>query len=325
MSNISSGVTLVTGAAGFIGSHLCEALLARGGRVVGVDNFDPYYDPAIKRRNLQVVSNGAPAGAFEFEELDLGADAAVAELLAKVRPATVIHLAAKAGVRPSIADPVAWMHANVMVTQTLLTEAHKAGVARVVAASSSSVYGNCKVAPFREDADVSEPISPYAASKRACELLAFTHHHLHRQPVAMLRFFTVFGPRQRPDLAISMFMRKIHSGTPIDVFGDLGTARDYTYVADTVAGIIAAAENVDRFGYRIWNLGHDHPVSLGEMIGAIGVTVGREAVMNRQPQRPGDVDRTWADLTRAKAELGYAPTTSFEAGLARQWQWLQSQ
>ncbi len=325
MSNISSGVTLVTGAAGFIGSHLCEALLARGGRVVGVDNFDPYYDPAIKRRNLQVVSNGAPAGAFEFEELDLGADAAVAELLAKVRPATVIHLAAKAGVRPSIADPVAWMHANVMVTQTLLTEAHKAGVARVVAASSSSVYGNCKVAPFREDADVSEPISPYAASKRACELLAFTHHHLHRQPVAMLRLFTVFGPRQRPDLAISMFMRKIHSGTPIDVFGDLGTARDYTYVADTVAGIIAAAENVDRFGYRIWNLGHDHPVSLGEMIGAIGVTVGREAVMNRQPQRPGDVDRTWADLTRAKAELGYAPTTSFEAGLARQWQWLQSQ
>lgn len=325
MSNVINGVTLVTGAAGFIGSHVCEALLARGGRVVGVDSFDPYYDPAIKRRNLQVVSSGAPVGAFEFEELDLGSEVGVAELMAKVRPSTVIHLAAKAGVRPSIAAPVAWMHANVMVTQTLLSEAHKAGVARVVAASSSSVYGNCKVVPFREDADVSEPISPYAASKRACELLAFTHHHLHRQPVAMLRFFTVFGPRQRPDLAISMFMRKIHSGTPIDVYGDLGTARDYTYVADTVAGIIAAAEHVDRFGYRIWNLGNDHPVSLGEMIGAIGVTVGREAVMNRQPQRPGDVDRTWADLSRAKAELGYSPAMSFEAGLARQWRWLQGQ
>jgi len=317
--------TLITGVAGFIGSHLAEALVEQGTSVVGIDNFDPYYDETLKRRNLADVEAAAArtGGGFAFSQLDLLDGPALQRVMQQHKPQTVIHLAASAGVRPSIASPVRWVSNNAVGTQVLLSACQEAAVERIICASSSSVYGNCRTTPFHEQLDVSEPISPYAASKRACELLAFTHHHLHKQPVAMLRFFTVFGPRQRPDLAISLFMRKVHAGTPIEVFGPLETARDYTYVADTVAGILSAAANIDRFGYRIWNLGHDHPVTLGEMISAIGKTVGREPITNCQPQRPGDVDRTWADLQRAKAELGYNPTTSFEQGLTKQWQWLR--
>ncbi len=317
--------TLITGVAGFIGSHLAEALLEQGTSVVGIDNFDPYYDETLKRRNLADVEAVAARirGGFAFSQLDLLDGPALQRVMQQHKPQTVIHLAASAGVRPSIASPVRWVSNNAVGTQVLLSACQEAAVERIICASSSSVYGNCRTTPFHEQLDVSEPISPYAASKRACELLAFTHHHLHKQPVAMLRFFTVFGPRQRPDLAISLFMRKVHAGTPLDVFGPLETARDYTYVADTVAGILSAAANIDRFGYRIWNLGHDHPVTLGEMISAIGKTVGREPITNYQPQRPGDVDRTWADLQRAKAELGYNPTTSFQQGLSKQWQWLR--
>lgn len=317
--------TLITGVAGFIGSHLAEALLAQGTTVIGIDNFDPYYDEKLKRQNLTEIEATAhrTSAGFTFTPLDLLDAPAFQSVLQQHKPQTVIHLAANAGVRPSIASPVRWVSNNVVGTQVVLSACHEAAVQRIICASSSSVYGNCRTAPFHEQLDVSEPISPYAASKRACELLAFTHHHLHKQPVAMLRFFTVFGPRQRPDLAISLFMQRIHAGLPIDVFGPIKTARDYTYVGDTVSGILAAANNIDRFGYRIWNLGHDQPVSLGDMVTAIGKVVGREPLLNHQPQRPGDVDLTWADLTRAKAELGYNPQTKFLSGLIKQWDWLR--
>ncbi|MCA3005266.1 MAG: GDP-mannose 4,6-dehydratase [Planctomycetaceae bacterium] len=325
------GAVLLTGAAGFIGSHTAEALLTRGTAVVGIDNFDPFYPAALKRANLAAVEATAKrtGSRFVLIEGDLAEPGTWDRAAAAARQSntdgsvSAIHLAARAGVRPSIDDPVTWAHVNVVGTAVALEAARRHGLARMVIASSSSVYGNCPTAPFHEELDVSRPISPYAATKRACELIAYTHHALHGTPVAMLRFFTVFGPRQRPDLAINLFMRKIAAGQPIPVFGDMATSRDYTFVGDTVSGILAALERIDRHGYRIWNLGHDHPVRLDEMIAAIGRAVGREPVLDRQPPRQGDVERTWADLTRSRAELGYDPKVSFDDGLAAQWAWMQ--
>ncbi len=245
-------------------------------------------------------------------------------LFEEYRPTALIHLAAKAGVRPSIADPAAYARANVLGTSVVLAAAAAHGCGRAVIASSSSVYGNCPTAPFHEELDVNEPISPYAATKRACELLAYTHHALTKMPTACLRFFTVYGPRQRPDLAISQFLSRISRGEEIQVFGDGSTSRDYTFVADIVAGIIAAHDRIDQFGYRVWNLGNSTPVSLSDMIATISRVVGREATIKRLPMQPGDVDRTWADLTRVTKELNYRPTTAFEAGVRRQWEWMQS-
>ncbi len=311
---------LVTGAAGFIGSHLCEALLARGDQVVGVDSFDPFYDRAMKQANLDEVRERG--GAFAFHELDLNNADSLARVMSDTRPETVVHLAAKAGVRPSIADPTGYAHANVTATSSVMERAREAGVRRLVMASSSSVYGNNEKTPFSEDDAVEQPISPYAATKRSCELIAHTHHHLTGTPVAMLRFFTVFGPRQRPDLAINKFMRLVAGGEPITMFGDGSTSRDYTFIDDIVRGILAAMQRIDDHGYRIWNLGGDHPMRLDELIAAIGETVGREPIVERHPMQPGDVERTWADLTRAKAELGYACETPIRDGLAAQWRWL---
>ncbi len=316
---------LVTGAAGFIGSHTCEALLARGDRVVGLDNFDPFYDPRLKHRNLDAVRAAARPGAFEFVEGDICDDALVRSLLGRTRPTGVIHLAAKAGVRPSIADPAGYARANVLGTSVMLEESRRAGVGRFVMASSSSVYGNHPKAPFAETDDVSAPISPYAATKRACELLGHTHWHLTKMPTGCLRFFTVFGPRQRPDLAISLFLRRISRGETIQVFGDGSTSRDYTFIADIVRGILAAHDRVDRFGFRIWNLGHNEPVTLGDMVATIARTVGKPANITRAPAQPGDVERTWADLTRSSAELDYHPATPFAEGVARHWEWLRAQ
>jgi len=310
---------IVTGAAGFIGSHVVAALCARGDEVLAIDNFDALYPRAVKENNLiGLLRQGHKH--FRFAELDICDADTVAEAFGQFEPETVIHLAGRAGVRPSIANPSGWMYNNVIGTQVVLSAAHEAGVPRVVCASSSSVYGNCKVAPFAETLDVSEPISPYAASKRACELLGYTHHHLTGQHVAMLRFFTVFGPQQRPDLAISIFLDKVATGQALPVFGSLQTARDYTYISDIVRGVLSACKAIDAHGYRIWNLGSDRPVSLGEMIAAIGKVVGREPILDLQPQRAGDVDRTWADLKRSRAELGYNPQTTFADGLALQWQ-----
>ncbi len=316
---------LLTGVAGFIGSHVAEALLARGDAVLGVDNFDAFYPRAMKESNLAAVRSAASrtGSAFEFVEGDIAETAAVRPLLAR-RPDGVIHLAAKAGVRPSIADPVGYARANILGTQVILQEASRAECSRVVVASSSSVYGNAASAPFAETMDVSEPISPYAATKRACELMGFTFHRLTGVPTAMLRFFTVFGPRQRPDLAIQSFLGRISRGEPIEVFGDGGTSRDYTYIDDIVGGVLAAYDRIPSHGYRVWNLGGSSPVTLREMIATLGRVVEREPKVTHKPMQPGDVERTWADLTRASAELGYRPTVSFEEGVRRQWAWVRS-
>lgn len=309
---------VVTGSAGFIGSHVVAALVARGDRVIGVDNFDPFYGEIAKRENVRA------AGEHELVEADVCDAGAMESLLKRVRPDSVIHLAAKAGVRPSIADPVGYARVNVMGTSIVLDAAARAGAARAVVASSSSVYGNNRKAPFSETDAVDEPISPYAATKKACELAAHAHHALTRMPTACLRFFTVYGPRQRPDLAIGLFMRRVSRGEEIEFFGDGSMERDFTYVDDIVAGVLAADSAIDRHGYRVWNLGSDHPVRLDALVSMIGATVGGEPNIRRRPMQPGDVQRTWADLSRARAELRYQPKTEFADGLRRQWEWMRA-
>ncbi|MEX2389954.1 MAG: SDR family NAD(P)-dependent oxidoreductase [Phycisphaeraceae bacterium] len=312
---------LITGAAGFIGSHLTDRLLAEGQRVVGLDNFCDFYDPAVKRANLtEALENER----FTLVEADIRDRDAVRAAFAEHRPATLVHLAAMAGVRPSIEDPALYTAVNLDGTVHLLDAASTHGVQRVVFASSSSVYGNNDKTPFAEDDRVDHPISPYAATKKAGELLCHTYSHLYALPITALRFFTVFGPRQRPDLAIAKFLRMVSQGQPIPVFGDGSTSRDYTFVDDIVTGVTAA---IDRCGQvqrcRIYNLGGDAPVSLAQMIATIERVTGQPARIDRQPMQPGDVQRTWADLSRARSELAYAPSTSLEAGVARQWQWMQ--
>lgn len=331
---MSQRAIVVTGAAGFIGSHVCRALIARGERVVGIDSFDPYYARSLKERNAaeiravadQVASErreSSRGGSFALVEADITDPRAMGELFAQERAIGVIHLAAKAGVRPSIADPVGYAHANVTGTSVILEAARHAGVERMVVASSSSVYGNNPKTPFSEEDAVEHPISPYAATKRACELICDTHHHLTRMPTACLRFFTVFGPGQRPDLAIRLFMQRIARGEAITMFGDGSMSRDFTFIDDIVAGVLAAYDRIPSFGYRVWNLGHDHPVRLDEMIRTIEGVVGKRAEIRPEAPSPGDVERTWADLSRARRELDYAPRTAFEEGVARQWAWLR--
>lgn len=313
---------LVTGAAGFIGSHVGEALCARGDAVIGLDNFDPFYGRTIKERTLRALG-GLPR--FRFVEADVTDREAMNGVFAEHRPSGVIHLAAKAGVRPSIDDPVGYAHANVTGTTVVLEAARAAGCDRVVVASSSSVYGNSPTAPFGETQDVNEPISPYAATKRACELIGHAHWHLTKMPTAMLRFFTVFGPRQRPDLAVSKFLSAVSSGREVTLFGDGSMSRDYTYIDDIVAGVLAAYDRVPAHGYRIWNLGGNSPVSLTDMLATVCRVVGKDAKIVPAPMQPGDVQRTWADLTRSAKELGYRPTVPFEEGVRRQWEWAREQ
>jgi len=316
---------LVTGAAGFIGSHVCVKMLGLGVRVVGVDNFDPYYSRQMKDYNLKMVEvAGGGFGGFSFSEMDICDTDGLERLMGEHGVTGVVHLAAKAGVRPSIADPVGYALANVVGTQSVLSAATGAGCKRVVAASSSSVYGNNEKVPFGEEDSVEQPISPYAATKRSCELIGDTHHHLTGLPVAMLRFFTVFGPGQRPDLAIRLFLNKVSRGETITMFGDGSMSRDFTFIDDIVAGVVASYERIDSFGYRIWNLGSDHPMELHELISTVGEVVGRKPIVDQQPMQAGDVDRTWADLTRSKKELGYGATTSIRDGMVKQWAWMQA-
>ncbi|MFM9958940.1 MAG: GDP-mannose 4,6-dehydratase [Phycisphaerales bacterium] len=315
---------LVTGAAGFIGSHVCGALLARGARVVGLDNYDEVYARALKERNVAEVRRDFPRGAFEMVEGDAGDAELVAGLMRRFSPEGVIHLGARGGVRPSIEMPALYCRVNIESTAVMLEQARRcASVTRFVLASSSSVYGNLSKAPFSETDDVSFPISPYAATKRACELMGATFAHLYKLPVACLRFFTVYGPRQRPSLAISMFLEKVGRGEAIPVFGDGTTARDYTFIDDIVKGVLASYERVPRFGYRVWNLGNSKPVSLNEMVATVSRVVGSEARVDRKPSQPGDVELTFADLTRSREELGYSPQTGFEEGVRRQWAWMR--
>lgn len=320
---MSNERVLVTGAAGFIGSHVSEALLASGRDVVGVDNFDPFYARSIKDSNLQSCRATAErlGRRFEFHPIDFCDQGALSAAFRGV--GGVIHLGAKAGVRPSIEDPAGYVRANLVGTTAVLQEAHRTGCDRVVVASSSSVYGNAEKVPFSEDDCADRPISPYAATKRSCELLGHAHQHLTGQPVAMLRFFTVYGPRQRPDLAISLFMRRVAAGETIRLYGDGKSSRDYTFVDDVVRGVIASFERIPRFGYRVWNLGSDRPTALDELVQTIAHVVGREPVIERAPMQPGDVERTWADLSRAKAELNYNPVTRLRDGVASQWDWMK--
>ncbi len=315
---------LVTGAAGFIGSHVCEAFLRRGAEVVGLDNFDPFYDRRFKETNLESIetTSSNSTGSFQFIHGDF-CDAQTVQRACQ-HADSIIHLGAKAGVRPSIEDPVGYVQANLVGTACLLQQAQAAGVKRIVVASSSSVYGNTPATPFSEDARATEPISPYAATKRSTELLGHAHWHLTRQPIAMLRFFTVYGPRQRPDLAIRLFMERIANGQPIRLFGDGSSSRDYTFIDDIVAGVMGAHDCIDQFGFRIWNLGSDQPIALHDLVETIASTVGKKPVIERAPLQPGDVERTWADLTRSKSELSYNPSTSLGDGVAAQWVWHQS-
>ncbi len=302
---------LVTGAAGFIGSHAAQKLIEKGYRVVGVDNFSDFYDRSWKEMNLKSIKGDK----LDVEEIDITSGDEISKLVRLVRPWGIIHLAAMAGVRPSIEQPAYYAKVNVEGTTHLLQAAVKTGVEKFAFASSSSVYGNATKVPFSEEDPVEEPISPYAATKRAGELVCYTFWHLYKLPIASLRFFTVYGPRQRPDLAIHKFTRLITAGKSVPFFGDGTTSRDYTYVDDTVNGIIASLERVDRF--RIYNLGGSNPVSLNELIAELEIAIGKKAILDKKPAQPGDVERTFADLTRSKAELGYEPKISLAEGLKR--------
>lgn len=309
---------LVTGAGGFIGSHLVDRLLADGETVVGVDNFDPFYDRRVKERNLAgaLVHDG-----FAFVEGDLAEPTMAAEVLAGQGPfEAVVHLAAKAGVRPSIEDPLAYEAANIRATMNLL-EACKASAPRFLFASSSSVYGNNEKVPFSEADPVDHPISPYAATKKAGELICHTYHHLYGLPVFCLRFFTVFGPRQRPDLAIDKFARKMLAGEPIQMFGDGTTSRDYTYIDDIVSGLRSAIDRCK--GFEVINLGSRTPVSLREMIDTVAHACGVAPTIERLPMQPGDVQRTFADVSKAERLLSYRPSMPFAEGVQRQVDWLR--
>lgn len=307
---------LVTGAAGFIGSHAAEAMLDRGYEVVGVDNFCDFYDRSWKEANLKCVGGG-----LEVEELDIADGKRIGALIAKIKPSAILHLAAMAGVRPSIERPAHYCRVNVEGTTNLLQAAVENKVGKFLFASSSSVYGNASRVPFNEEDPVNEPISPYAATKRSGELLCHTYWHLYKLPIFCLRFFTVFGPRQRPDLAIHKFTRLISQEQPIPMFGDGSTSRDYTFVSDIAAGIMAALDRCDR--YRIYNLGGNDPVTLKALIEGIEKAIGKKAIIERKPAQPGDVERTYADLTRSQAELGYKPKTTLAEGLRKFAEWFR--
>jgi UDP-glucuronate 4-epimerase len=310
---------LITGGAGFIGSHLGERLLQQGRSVRVLDNLDPFYDPALKRKNLEWLAR-AGGSRFQFQEGDIRDPAACRQA---VRSATaVVHLAALAGVRPSIQDPVRYCDVNVTGTQVLLQAIDSASV-RFVFGGSSSVYGGNTKVPFAEDDPIDRPVSPYAATKRAGEMQCFTFHHLRGNPVTCLRFFTVYGPRQRPEMAIAWFTRCIARGEPLPFFGDGSSARDYTYVDDIVAGIDAALGQ-DR-GYAIYNLGGSATTSLRDLVGMLEKLLGRQANLKRLPDQPGDVPITWADVSRARAKLGYQCKVPVQEGLRRYVTWYQKE
>jgi UDP-glucuronate 4-epimerase len=302
---------LVTGGAGFIGSHVCERLLRDGHNVWAFDDLNDFYDPAHKRRNLRELQ--ALAKPFEFIHGDITDRAALDEIFSSVKFDQVIHLAARAGVRPSLLRPALYQQVNVEGTVNVLEAARTVGVKKITIASSSSVYGVNSKAPFSESAPITSAISPYAASKLACETLGHVWHHIYNMDVAMLRFFTVYGPRQRPDLAIYKFTKLICAGKPIPVFGDGTAARDYTFVSDTVDGVVACTKK--EFGYQIFNLGESETISLSQMIELLEGALGKKAIIDRQPLQPGDVPLTFADISKARAQLGYDPKTKFERGI----------
>ncbi|HEY7472831.1 MAG TPA: NAD-dependent epimerase/dehydratase family protein [Gemmatimonadota bacterium] len=306
---------LVTGAAGFIGSWLTERLLDRGDEVVGFDNFDPFYDRTLKERNLETAR---ASDRFELVEGDLRDADAVSGLFDAGSVDAVVHLAARAGVRPSLQDPAGYFETNLTGTAHLLEAMRRAGCPRLVFASSSSVYGNNRKVPFHEDDRVDFPISPYAATKKAGEELCHVYRAVHGFSIVALRFFTVYGPRQRPEMAIHAFTRRLFGGDAIPVFGDGSMERDFTYVDDVVGGVTAAVDLVlGGTVFHIVNLGESRPVRLADLVAALEQATGREARIDRRPVPAGDVERTFADVTRARELLGYEPRTALPEGLRR--------
>jgi len=308
---------LITGAAGFIGSHLCERLLSKNWDVVGVDNFDDFYDPKIKRRNINACLKNKN---FRLVEADIRDGDAMDKIIADGID-TIVHLAARAGVRPSIAQPLLYSDVNINGTLVLLEAAKQHKVNKFIFGSSSSVYGNNKKVPFSENDNVDFPISPYAATKKACELICHTYHNLYDISIMCLRFFTVYGPRQRPDLAIHKFSRLIEQGKPIPVYGDGTMMRDFTYIDDIINGVIASMRHCT--GFNIYNLGESRPIAVNDLINKIEKALGKKAIQEYLPPQPGDVEQTYADVTKAVRELGYNPATPIEEGLARFVQWLR--
>lgn len=312
---------LVTGGAGFIGSHVCEHLLLEGHAVYALDDLNDFYAPSLKRANLRLL--GALGRPFHFVEGDLTNAAAVDRVFAEAQFDQVIHLAARAGVRPSLEQPALYQRVNVEGTVNILEAARKRGTRKLTIASSSSVYGVNSKVPFAESDPIFQAVSPYAASKLACEALGHVYHHLYGLDIVMLRFFTVYGPRQRPDLAIHKFARRIIANQPIPVFGDGSTARDYTYIADILQGIIACTRR--EFGFEIINLGESQTVTLSRLIDLLEAGLGKKAVIDRQPLQPGDVPLTFADIGKAQRLLGYKPQTKIEEGIPLFLQWLKEQ
>jgi len=307
---------LVTGGAGFIGSHVCDALLKRGESVICVDNFNDYYNPNYKRDNIKDALQNPN---YVLCEADICDYDKLKEIFEKHKPQKIIHLAARAGVRPSIQQPFLYEEVNIKGLLNMLELSKEHGILNFVFASSSSVYGNCKTVPFSESQNVDNPISPYAATKKAGELLCYTYHHLYKLNCSCLRFFTVYGPRGRPDMAPYKFTKLISLGKTIDMYGDGSSKRDYTFVLDIVSGILSALDK--NYPYEIFNLGNSNTVSLSYFISVIEGLVGKKAVINRMPMQQGDVDITYANLTKAKDMLSYNPSTKIEEGMKKFYEW----
>ena len=331
---------LVTGAAGFLGAAVCERLLARGERVVGIDNLNSYYDPALKQARLSRIEASAPRESWSFQRLELEDGSAIADLFARERPRLVIHLAAQAGVRYSLENPGAYLQTNLVGFGAILEGCRHHGVVHLVYASSSSVYGGNTNLPFTEHQSVNHPVSLYAATKKANELMAHTYSHLYGLPATGLRFFTVYGPWGRPDMAPMLFAKAILAGDPILVFNQGRMRRDFTYIDDIVTGVIACADKPasadPRFDsaapdpatswapHRLFNIGNSQPVELLYFIDLLERALGRQAIRDLQPMQPGDVEATAADTSLLEAWVGFSPSTSIEVGVERFARWYQA-
>src|SRR5215472_15313448 len=313
---------VLTGGAGFIGSHVAEALLRRGAQLWILDNLDEFYSPDLKKANLEDLRR---VGHYEFSQVDICDAACLRASLERARPDVVIHLAARAGVRPSIEQPGLYEQVNVGGTVNLLEMCRKLEVRKFVFGSSSSIYGATSRVPFSEEQVDLRPASVYAATKLAGEMLCYTYAHLFALPTICLRFFTVYGPRQRPDLAIHKFTALIEAGKPVPIFGDGSAGRDYTWVDDIAAGVMAAVDYeprpVDGVPFEVFNLGNSHPVKLTELVELLERMIAKKAVLERHPLQPGDVPLTWADISKACHVLGYRPTTPLQDGLERFVRW----
>jgi UDP-glucuronate 4-epimerase len=312
---------LVTGGAGFIGSHLCQRLLQEGYEVVCLDNFDAYYDPAIKRRNLEEINASKGAQGFQLVEGDIRNKGLVDDLFRRSSFDLIIHLAARAGVRPSIEQPLLYNEVNVTGTLNLLEACREIGVRDFIFGSSSSVYGKNRKVPFAEEDRLEAMISPYAVTKRVGELFCYTYHHLYGLRISCLRFFTVYGPRQRPEMAIHKFTRLINQGEKIPLYGDGTSRRDYTYIDDIISGIMGAIRNLR--GYEIFNLGESQTVPLRELISIIEQALGKKAAIEELPDQPGDVPITYADITKARRLLSYDPKVGIAEGVGQFVRWFR--